>query len=70
MKNNSILDFFGYEHLPHDLQTISKPFSVLAISISQIKTENQEEIKASLRKLLEAKDCAVRASLKVKKKET
>jgi len=53
--------FFKYEHLPENLQSISKPFAELAWKL-HILPDNPERTTA-LRKLLEAKDCAVRAEL-------
>jgi len=55
-----ILQFFAYEHLPSHLQTISKPFGELAERIVNDLPRNPERSTA-LRKLLEAKDAAVRA---------
>ena len=57
-----MLQFFQYEHLPEILQEVSKPFCNLAYSIVETLPENPERTVA-LRKLLEAKDCAVRAVL-------
>ena len=57
-----MLQFFSYEHLPPHLQTVSKPFCDLAQSIVATVPMNPERTVA-LRKLLEAKDCAVRAVL-------
>lgn len=57
-----ILDFFRYEHLPEKLQAVSKPFGDLASHIAQTVPDCTERDFA-LRKLLEAKDCAVRANL-------
>lgn len=54
--------FFKYEHLPANLQVISRPFGVLAMEIIETLPRNPERTVA-LRKLLEAKDCAVRAFL-------
>ena len=54
--------FFAYEHLPEFLQAISKPFGELAKQILETLPRNPERTVA-LRKLLEAKDCAVRAKL-------
>lgn len=56
------MQFFAYEHLPAHLQEVSKPFGDLARSIDQSLPNNPEKSTA-LRKLLEAKDCAVRAVL-------
>jgi hypothetical protein len=61
MKNN-LIQFFEYKHLPAHLQEISRPFCELAADISQSLPDNPEKTVA-LRKLLEAKDCAVRAVL-------
>ena len=57
-----LLQFFEYKHLPEHLQVISKPFCELAHSIVETLPQNPEATTA-LRKLLEAKDCAVRAML-------
>ena len=57
-----ILQFFGYEHLPENLQEISNPFGDLANEMTNILPLNPE-LSAGLRKLLEAKDCFVRAKL-------
>ena len=56
----TILQFFSYEHLPEALQNISKPFCALAKTITITLPRNPERTVA-LRKLLEAKDAAVRA---------
>lgn len=60
--NEHIIQFFAYEHLPAHLQAVSKPFGDLARSLVETLPCNSERIVA-LRKLLEAKDCAVRALL-------
>lgn len=57
-----LLQFFAYVHLPERLQEISKPFCVLAQYIVDTLPRNPERTTA-LRKLLEAKDCAIRAKL-------
>jgi len=57
-----ILEFFEYEHLPPRLQTVSKPFCETARHMAAYLPEHPET-EACLRKLLEAKDCAVRAEL-------
>jgi hypothetical protein len=57
-----LLQFFAYGHLPVHLQVISKPFGDLANTIVETLPSNPERTTA-LRKLLEAKDCAVRAQL-------
>lgn len=55
-----ILQFFGYAHLPPAMQAVSKPFGDLAEHIAATVPRNPERTVA-LRKLLEAKDAAVRA---------
>ena len=57
-----IMQFFAYAHLPPHLQEISKPFGELAQWMVDNLPSNPE-LSAGLRKLLEAKDCAVRAKL-------
>lgn len=62
MQPDYLLQFFKYEHLPAHLQVVSKPFGELAEKLSKELPSNPEKTTA-LRKLLEAKDCAVRAVL-------
>jgi len=57
-----VLKYFAFEHLPERLQSISKPFAELARQVAERAPQNQETTVA-LRKLLEAKDAAVRAAL-------
>lgn len=57
-----ILQFFEYKHLPLHLQAVSSPFAGLAQNIVNSSPRNPERTVA-LRKLLEAKDAAVRAFL-------
>lgn len=57
-----ILQFFAYQHLPPHLQEVSKPFCELAHKMAETLPPCAE-LSAGLRKLLEAKDCAVRASI-------
>jgi len=57
-----IMQFFAYSHLPEHLQAASKPFGDLAQIIFETLPRNPERTVA-LRKLLEAKDAAVRAKL-------
>lgn len=60
--SDRMLQFFAYDHLPDHLQTISRPFGLLAQEMVHTLPQNPERT-AGLRKLLEAKDCAVRAQL-------
>lgn len=76
MDNEHILQFFAYAHLPPHLQMVSRPFCDLAhaivlgdnapeagtITMGNPLPRNPERTVA-LRKLLEAKDAAVRALL-------
>jgi hypothetical protein len=55
-----LLQFFQYNHLPENLRPTSKLFHDLAHSLDEFLPTNSEKTTA-LRKLLEAKDCAVRA---------
>ncbi|HRN83265.1 MAG TPA: hypothetical protein PK857_00475 [Hyphomicrobium sp.] len=57
-----MLQFFEFAHLPPHLASISGSFAQLAYEICAILPRNPERTVA-LRKLLEAKDCAVRARL-------
>lgn len=57
-----MLQFFQYEHLPTNLQDASRPFCELAEKIVEKYPMNPERTVA-LRKLLEAKDAAVRSLL-------
>lgn len=58
----SILKFFEYEHLPEALQGVSAPFGDMARDLVR-ELPPGPELTVCLRKLLEAKDCAVRAAL-------
>lgn len=60
LKADNILQFFHYAHLPETLRVRSQPFCELARQIVTTTPKNAERTVA-LRKLLEAKDCAVRA---------
>jgi len=57
-----LMQFFKYEHLPDHLAVVSCKFYELAQSVAALLPRNPERTVA-LRKLLEAKDCAVRAVL-------
>ncbi len=57
-----MLKWFEYEHLPAALQEVSKPFGQLANTLCET-VEGGPERTVALRKLLEAKDAAVRAKL-------
>ena len=53
---------FSYAHLPAHLQVISMPIAELAQKMESELPEGPEK-EAGMRKLLEAKDCFVRARI-------
>lgn len=57
-----LLRFFEYAHLPEHLQSVSRPCGELAQGMAA-ELSDGPELTAGLRKLLEAKDCFVRAAL-------
>lgn len=62
MSEHFLSQFFKFEHLPYRLQRVSEEFSVTARWIDEELRDGPEK-DTCLRKLLEAKDCAVRAKL-------
>lgn len=54
--------YFAYEHLPEHLRSVSVHFYSLGKLLLQ-HVEASPERTAGMRKLLEAKDCMVRAAL-------
>lgn len=63
-----ILRFFRWHQLPPELRAVSQPFAALAVEValrSQRAGVSGPETTTALRKLLEAKDAAVRAVLPV-----
>lgn len=63
----ALLRFFDYSHLPPHLQEVSKPFEELAHKLAHdLDTYDigaGAQLNRALQKLLESKDCAVRAAL-------
>lgn len=59
---SKILQYFAYKHLPAHLQVVSSAFYALADEMDNTLVDCAEK-SAGLRKLLEAKDCMVRAAL-------
>lgn len=57
-----IMQYFTYAHLPERLQEVSMPFCEAAERVHRTLPRNPER-SVALRKLLEAKDAAVRAAL-------
>lgn len=62
MADERVLKWFQYLHLPPALQETSKQFHDLAIFVASSVNPGPER-SISLRKLLEAKDAAVRAKM-------
>ena len=59
---HKLIKYFKYSHLPKHLQIVSKPVCELAEAMDISLPEGVEKT-VGLRKLLEAKDCFVRACL-------
>ena len=57
-----IMKYFTFSHLPDHLQEVSKPIGEMAAAFDVTLPDGAEK-SAGLRKLLEAKDCFVRAKL-------
>lgn len=68
MKEERMLHWFVYDHLPEHLQDVSKPFAILAHHLNETITPGAERTVA-LRKLLESKDAAVRAAVESRAEE-
>ena len=58
----TIMQFFSHSHLPEHLQDVSRPLGELAHLMDNMLPDGPEKT-AGMRKLLEAKDCFVRAAL-------
>ena len=56
------LKYFDYEHLPEGFRAVSKAICLVAHDMN-LSLYDSEEKAAGMRKLLEAKDCFVRAAL-------
>ncbi len=54
--------YFVYDHLPPHLQEVSQPVAQLQLLMEHLLPDGPEK-SAGMRKLLEAKDCFVRAKL-------
>ncbi len=57
---STTIQFFSYKHLPPHLQAVSKKIHDLAHEMEETLPDGPEK-SAGMRKLLEAKDCFVRA---------
>ncbi len=62
MEMNRMLKWFAWAHLPPHLQVVSRAVGDLAEKMDAALPESAEKT-AGLRKLLEAKDCFVRAQI-------
>lgn len=58
---DSTYQFFAFEHLPPHLQEVSRPFAELATFLQTLPRNAERAV--AMRKLLEAKDAAVRARI-------
>jgi hypothetical protein len=63
-----LLRFFEHDHLPAHLQAVSAPCGDLAQQMVAALPDGPE-LSAGLRRLLEAKDCFVRAALDAHREE-
>jgi hypothetical protein len=63
--SQSLLRYFAWKHLPGSLQGVSSLCGRLAEQMEELLPDGPEKT-AGLRKLLEAKDCFVRAALALK----
>jgi hypothetical protein len=57
-----LLRYFAHDHLPPHLQNIARPLAEVAQGMV-LRLPDGPELTTGLRKLLEAKDCFVRAGL-------
>lgn len=59
-----VAKFFAFAHLPEPLRTVSEFYCELMLNLLTLRlTTDGPELTVALRKLLEAKDAAVRAML-------
>ena len=66
---STTIKYFAFAHLPAHLQTVSAPIGELAQKLEAVLPDGAEK-SAGMRKLLEAKDCFVRAALDIPKGAT
>jgi hypothetical protein len=62
LEEKELMQFFEFNHLPPYLQVISAPFGKLANNLLGDLPSNFQR-RDALKKLIEAKDCAVRSLL-------
>lgn len=65
MTETPILRYFEYQHLPQYLWGVGNDLAVTAHVMDRLLPDGPEK-SAGLRKLLEAKDCFIRAALDTK----
>lgn len=63
--SSPIMKHFAFSHLSADLKEVSEPMGVLA-KVMDNELPDCAEKSAGLRKMLEAKDCFVRAKLEAR----
>ncbi len=62
----NLMRWFAWEHLTNErAKKVSRHFAITADLLLEWLPDDSPELTAGLRKLLEAKDCAVRAALDV-----
>lgn len=61
---STTIKYFAFAHLPAHLQQVSQPVGELADAFERLLPDGPEK-SAGMRKLLEAKDCFVRAALEM-----
>lgn len=61
-QNRELMGYFSFLHLPDNLAQVSSNFHALAQQLDN-QLPNCDQKTQALRKLLEAKDCAVRSVL-------
>lgn len=61
--------YFDFGHLPPHLRAVSEQFAALA-DVLLTMLPDSPELTAALRKLLESKDCAVRAAVDLSRQES
>lgn len=59
----AVMQYFTYDHLPSHLQDVSRACATIANFMAILLPDSPEKT-AGLRKLLEAKDCFVRAAIR------
>ena len=69
MAKSEIVRWFASEHLPEFLKRTSEECERLALYMDEHLSSQSPEKEAGLRKLLEAKDCFVRARLQARQDE-